>query len=1053
MMSSRYLYNIKGCIEKYQDFETSRVWLAKGQSELDITSFSVLLNELLLWFVDTKSQHAHVESMSALLEEFSIDLRAKLSEELNKRQQAEAAEQEEIERQEQCAAQLRAQRKREAERRAAFEEATYRRQQEERKEKERQQYLQHEARQKELERQKQAANEFAKKKQLLLDELHANFESNFLLCENFFRTSCESHITFTDFTAERRSFVRQWFARNMPAAAGKEQHLPDDEQIEAISALDKQIQVIARAGSGKTATLVNRALFLIKHCRVAPSEILVLAFNRKAALEIRRRLLNYLKDGAELAVKSEIDRRLREIRARKSDVFEVEETAVNAISSQLRVTLPHVMTFHALAHAIVKPEEQLLYNSSDGESQGLNRVYQQVIDDHFQIPAFKKKIKELMLAHFREDWDKIIKGGYDKSKDELLEYRRSLPRVSLNGDYVKSFGEKIIANFLFEHDIPYKYERNHWWSGINYHPDFTIFKNNKSGVIIEYFGLQGDADYDEMSEQKRNYWRAKTDWNLIEFGPMDIASNGAEGFAALLKQSLESHGIECNRLSEDDIWHRIRERAIDSFTKAMGSFISRCRKVSLTPGSLKTLVERYSPLSEVEKIFLRLSIYIYNAYLERLVATGEDDFDGLMQKAAIKISSGDSFFKSNKFGHGDLKTIRYACIDEFQDFSDLFYRLLSAIRAQNPRVRLFCVGDDWQAINGFAGSDLRFYKKFHEYVGESTKIYISTNYRSPKQIVDTGNALMAGLGRPARAHKETYGEVLLSDLNEFKPTLIERQRNPGDAITPAVLRLIWKSIQEDLNTVMLCRRNAIPWFVNYQGRKGAESRGLISYLDIIQSCFPKYLREKISISTAHKYKGLEQKVVIVLDVIMRSYPLIHPDWVFSRILGDSLEKIAEEERRLLYVALTRATERLVIITDGRNKSPFLVELGQRQPLMKIDWTEFPPVRGATAYLVVKVGNQDRKGVTPTVEIKDLLKATGYQWQSVGWPCWEKSFQVTEFTIDAIQSELWAEPADGIEVRVLNDTEVLVAHYLVNVGKWHCIMDRVASLCAQESESD
>ena len=91
------------------------------------------------------------------------------------------------------------------------------------------------------------------------------------------------------------------------------------------------------------------------------------------------------------------------------------------------------------------------------------------------------------------------------------------------------------------------------------------------------------------------------------------------------------------------------------------------------------------------------------------------------------------------------------------------------------------------------------------------------------------------------------------------------------------------------------------------------------------------MKERISISTAHKYKGLEKPMVIVLDAVARSYPLIHPDWAFSRVLGDSPEKITKEERRLFYVALTRAIEKLVIITDGRSKSPFLEELERRHP--------------------------------------------------------------------------------------------------------------------------
>jgi DNA helicase IV len=265
--------------------------------------------------------------------------------------------------------------------------------------------------------------------------------------------------------------------------------------------------------------------------------------------------------------------------------------------------------------------------------------------------------------------------------------------------------------------------------------------------------------------------------------------------------------------------------------------------------------------------------------------------------------------------------LHYVCIDEFQGFSDLFYRLLNAIRKQNPRIELFCVGDDWQAINGFAGSDLRFFENFADHIGESRRLYISTNYRSSKAIVAVGNALMDGLGKPAIAHKKSDGKVLVADLTEFKPSLLEQQRRPGDIITPAVLRLTSKALADGLDVVMLCRRNAIPWFVN-----NGDGRGLARYLDLIRSFFPKGLKERISISTAHKYKGLEKPMVIVLDAVARSYPLIHPDWAFSRILGDSPEKIAKEERRLLYVALTRAVDTLVIITDGRSKSPFLEEL-------------------------------------------------------------------------------------------------------------------------------
>ncbi|MFZ4624602.1 MAG: 3'-5' exonuclease, partial [Rhodoferax sp.] len=276
----------------------------------------------------------------------------------------------------------------------------------------------------------------------------------------------------------------------------------------------------------------------------------------------------------------------------------------------------------------------------------------------------------------------------------------------------------------------------------------------------------------------------------------------------------------------------------------------------------------------------------------------------------------------------------------------------------------------------------------------------------------------------------------------FKPTLLEKQRHSGDILTPSVLRLISQGLADGHDVVMLCRCNSIPWYVSYKDQAGGNGRGLDRYLDLIRSYFPKGLKERITISTAHKYKGLEKPMVIVLDAVARSYPLIHPDWIFSRILGDSPEKIAKEERRLLYVALTRAVAKLVVITDGRDKSPFIEELERSQPFQLINWADYPPVRGQTTRLIVKVDCQKRRGSTPTFAIKDLLKASGYQFQgkSTGWVGWAKSFPAAAFTVETIMSEIWADEANGIEVGVFDDTDQLVATFMVDAGRWTCVVD-------------
>ncbi|NZA02990.1 ATP-binding domain-containing protein [Ottowia beijingensis] len=213
--------------------------------------------------------------------------------------------------------------------------------------------------------------------------------------------------------------------------------------------------------------------------------------------------------------------------------------------------------------------------------------------------------------------------------------------------------------------------------------------------------------------------------------------------------------------------------------------------------------------------------------------------------------------------------------------------------------------------------------------------------------------------------------------------------------------------------------------------------------------FSKGLAEGISISTSHKYKGLEKPVVIVMDAVARSYPLIHPDWAFSRILGDSPDRIAKEERRLFYVALTRAIDKLFIVTERQSYSPFIEEVAKTMRLAKIDWSEFPAVKSKSMRLLVQVGNQEGRGISPTFAIKDQLKASGYQWQSTGSTGWTKGFQANGFDISRVQGEVWASAADGIEVRILDESEGVVARFVVDAGTWVCTLDNLASVQAAD----
>ena len=809
--------------------------------------------------------------------------------------------------------------------------------------------------------------------------------------DNYYKTKFSENLTEDDYIEAKTSFIKYW-------AKSYKDIILDDEQSRAIGENGENIKLVARAGSGKTRTLVNRAIFFQKHCGVPANDILLLAFNKNAAEEIGERI--------------------------RKDVGK---------------NIPYTMTFHALAWAIVHPEESIRYDDPSEENFSLSRTFQRVIDNHLRDPDSYEQIRDLMIEHFRLDWDKIIRGRYEKTKEEFLKYHRSLQRQSLNGTDVKSYGEKLIANFLFEHNIPFKYERNHFWSGINYRPDFTIIKTTKpwSGIIIEYFGMEGDPDYDKMSNEKRKYWAGRKEWHLLEYSPWDINRYGEAAFIELLKKDLKDQRFECKKLSEDQIWNQIKDRTIDNFTKTAVGFIGRCRKLFISPDELGKKIASYRPSCDIEDKFNKIVKILYEAYLDHLKNNEEEDFDGLMQRAVVEVERGNTKFE-RKSGSGNLAKIRYICIDEFQDFSEMFFRLVRAIRQSNKNLEFFCVGDDWQAINGFAGSDLKFYEKLPIYFKPSKDpLLISGNYRSHESIVNLGNKVMDRLGPKAVPMNSSYGDIFKVLLSEFKPTLIERKRHSGDFITPVLIRLIDKLIKEKNSIVLFSRTNKIPWYIDYTNQK--KGRGLQGYLNLLLSFFPKKLHEKISISTVHRYKGMEKSSVILLDAKNRRYPFIHSNWVFNQILGETQEKIINEERRLFYVALTRAKNFLYIITDEVDETPFL----NNTNINLINWEQYPPKAWDNSLFIVKIGNQEEMGKEPTFQIRELLKANSYIWEPIGdWECWQKTTPVESFKISKIQDENWTEFANGIEVRVLDEKDSILAKYFVNNGKWLKGFDKI-----------
>lgn len=689
------------------------------------------------------------------------------------------------------------------------------------------------------------------------------------------------------------------------------------------------------------------------------------------------------------------------------------------LASSLGDELPHVMTFHALAYALVHPDQDLVYDDSASDQRGQSREVQKVIDAHLQNPEFAGQVRDLMLGYFRDDWERIVRGRFHLSVPEFLEYRRDLPRETLKGEFVKSFGERVIANALFENGIPYRYERNFRWDGMNYRPDFTILQQRQM-VVIEYFGFSGDPDYDEMSERKREFWAGRDGVLFLEFTPADLLENGLDGFVSDLLRQLADAGISGARLSETEIWALVYRRAVDSFTRAMRTFVSRCRKANLAEADLLHLAANHIASSETEGLFIAVGTPIYAAYLAHLEQSGMEDFDGLMWRAVEQARRGETAFARDKGRErGNLTDLRFVLVDEFQDFSQMFHELLDSVRVANPEVRLFCVGDDWQAINAFAGSDLSYFRGFTEQWSGASRRYLSTNYRSAKAIVNSGNALMRGRGVAARAApKANDGDLLLAEMDKFQPSPAESDRHDGDDITPAVLRIVWSVLGRGLPVVLLSRTHAVPWYVNYIG-SGQPNRGLVDFLEHVRSFLPEEKRTLVTASTIHGYKGLEQPAVIILDALVRRFPLVHPHWVFLRLFGESVGEIEDEERRLFYVALTRAEESLVLISESRRQSEFIGDIEESLRLPRLEWARVPPAPSMD-------GTRLQIRVYGAYDVRDQLKALKYKWDSIG-QFWGRLTNTDGFDPADMARQPWADRVARIDAVDTQTGEVRFTH--------------------------
>ena len=322
--------------------------------------------------------------------------------------------------------------------------------------------------------------------------------------------------------------------------------------------------------------------------------------------------------------------------------------------------------------------------------------------------------------------------------------------------------------------------------------------------------------------------------------------------------------------------------------------------------TLEQIASKFSS-EEYRKIFLTSSQQ-YQKELSGLLEKHQTTFSGLIKLAIRYLRS------------GQIKTrFRYIIVDEYQDLSALRQEFLCLL-LESSQANLFAVGDDWQAIYGFSGSRVDFTLNFRQFWGDFSLHRISKTYRFGPTLARLSSSFIM------QDHTQIRKQIQSQKEDSLEPVV--EVCGESERLDLEVLTHYFESLPRDSSILLLGRFNVDRFRLAHCSKFNLSS-------DSIE--FHPRSDLKIRFLTVHQSKGLEADYVIILN--NREAKLGFPAHVkdpplkaeLVRIVGElKLDQVSiNEERRLFYVALTRAKKQVILLTVDGKESSFIKELRRK----------------------------------------------------------------------------------------------------------------------------
>ena len=663
----------------------------------------------------------------------------------------------------------------------------------------------------------------------------------------------------------------------------------DEQQRRSIVSEEDNCLVVSSAGSGKTSSIVGKVKYLIEQKGIDPKNILLISYTNKAAAELTDRM------------------------------------GVPGLRGY---------TFHKLALDLIGQITGEKPSICDNTDALFVRIYHDLLADK----QFQKAIVEYFIDYQiqQEEWEK----RKQERRDDLSELKTKrikalLPDMDGNDIYVKSEQEQRICFALSSLGIKFRYEEPYEHHVANemhsqYKPDFSIhyekngmqkriylehFAVDEHGMVPVWFAKDKGITYEEANQQ---YGDGIT-WKRAaheKFGTTLIETSSADfhyyDIREKLREKLTKEGVPIELKTEEELYDMVlpkNSKKEKAFIRLVVTF------TTLLKSSCKSIHEVLNRVDDERSEFIIKRIFqpVFERYIESLKQNGQIDFtDAIIEATKLCKTTKNTNYK-------------YIIVDEFQDISVDRYHFLKVLRDGNPPAKLYCVGDDWQSIYRFSGSDMALFNHFADYFGTTEINKIETTYRFGEPLVSLSSKFIQRNKAQITKSIHPFNANLKTELYFCA---YERSKYCE------VIEQLVSNIPVGKSIFLLGRYSFDDYYLSF-AYQSINENGRFYYI---------ISNRKIEFLTVHKSKGLEADYVIILQCNKDTYgfpSMVSDDPILDCVLTKSDQFPYGEERRLFYVAITRAKIQTMVLYDQRFPSVFVNEFLHPEKLTENSYIKHP----------------------------------------------------------------------------------------------------------------